>query len=518
MSAVALEMLKNLPVDEILAIAQKIKQETTITVHQIDFTDKFSFNDVRKKIATKEYKSVTEIVTDLTRLIRFIDNEGGAYIRKDYDAVNDVVKKSYLTINQMQTYANTLGKITLEPYSEKKPGSIWLLICEYQYLFTVVGQKFYSPRKDILSFFYGYKYEKDTITSIDENDPAINEWLNFVKECVANDGYNDDSEENIKLKDQIYNYILNWIAYMMQNPSLKNETAIILKGLQGTGKGTFTNVLCEMLVGYSDANITELNDITGRFNAKLENKKLLILNEAKNAGDDRMANFDSLKSKITDPLVNIEEKNQPRRTVENVGNYIICTNNAFPVKIELSDRRYLVLMMNSIHCGDLDYWEKLNATMYDDAAGKVPKVEFFTKLTQFFLTRDISKYNPRRLPQTTTKDALVEASKKPIETWIEEHYDDLTSEYGMLASDAQSTIPSNIKARSFKNELLTYCKYWQPRINGTRSSAHYYKLLPQLVAQGRFKQESIANNDAINDANNDANNDDIDAELEALAD
>ncbi|KAA6365858.1 MAG: hypothetical protein EZS28_038615 [Streblomastix strix] len=51
--------------------------------------------------------------------------------------------------------------------------------------------------------------------------------------------------------------------------------------------------------------------------------------------------MDALKSIITDNQIRINEKNQPRRTSENVMNLIMVTNNDFPIKIEANDRRYV---------------------------------------------------------------------------------------------------------------------------------------------------------------------------------
>ena len=73
---------------------------------------------------------------------------------------------------------------------------------------------------------------------------------------------------------------------------------------------------------------------------------LLVFNKLKNVGEDRLANFDTLKLIITDKTIRINEKNQPRRTSENVANIIFITNNSYPVKIESGDRRYVVLACN----------------------------------------------------------------------------------------------------------------------------------------------------------------------------
>ena len=107
----------------------------------------------------------------------------------------------------------------------------------------------------------------------------------------------------------LYDYVLNWISNIIQHPGMKNETALVIKGLQGIGKNTFTDVVSELLSGYSVANVTEMQELTGNFNSVVENKMLIVLNELKNCGDERMANFNALKSIITDKTIRINEKN-----------------------------------------------------------------------------------------------------------------------------------------------------------------------------------------------------------------
>jgi len=55
-----------------------------------------------------------------------------------------------------------------------------------------------------------------------------------------------------------------------------------------------------MLSGYSENNITDIGDVTGKFNTVIENKMLLVFNELKNYGDCGKAEFNVLKSIITD--------------------------------------------------------------------------------------------------------------------------------------------------------------------------------------------------------------------------
>ena len=94
----------------------------------------------------------------------------------------------------------------------------------------------------------------------------IEPFINFIKEIICS----DDNE--------LFTYVIGWIATMIQNPGVKNETALILKGLQGVGKNRFTDILCELLAGYSERNINDIEELTGNFNSNVENKMLLILN------------------------------------------------------------------------------------------------------------------------------------------------------------------------------------------------------------------------------------------------
>ena len=74
--------------------------------------------------------------------------------------------------------------------------------------------------------------------------------------------------EVICVNDEVlYNYVLNWISNIIQHPGMKNETALVIKGHQGIGKNTFTDVISEILAGYSANNVTEMNELTGNFNS-----------------------------------------------------------------------------------------------------------------------------------------------------------------------------------------------------------------------------------------------------------
>jgi hypothetical protein len=220
---------------------------------------------------------------------------------------------------------------------------------EHSDLFAMKGMKFYSSDQEIFSIWQGWKYK-----AVDEVDMTLKgNWLGMVKEVIGD------------CNDILYEYIIKWIAFMLQRQGQKNKTAIVLKGLQGIGKGRFTDIIAELTAGYSIGNINRMEDIAGEFNSLLDGKVFVTLNEAKNSSEERQGNFDVLKSAITEEKFIINEKNVPRIEAQNVVNLCISTNNEYAVRVEKGDRRYVVCECNPKYKGDYAYWINLRAKIGD---------------------------------------------------------------------------------------------------------------------------------------------------------
>lgn len=281
---------------------------------------------------------MNEVAVDLSKVIRYV--EGAIYfVQKKYDTNEKMYKLKYVNEKDM---TKSLKLMKLWKSEDGVKLTAFDAFLKYMSKFKINGVKFYSNESNCFSIFQGYKY--NVVNTI--HDSLISPFFNMIKEVIC-----DNNED-------IYKCVIGWIANIIKHPGLKNETVSILKGLQGVGKNALYEVLCELMSGYSEKNVIDIPELTGNFNSVVENKMIIVLNEVKNCGDDRMANFNALKSMITDKMIRTNEKNQPRRTAENVANFIFITNNAFPVKIELGDRRYVVLQVNEKYKGKFDYFDK----------------------------------------------------------------------------------------------------------------------------------------------------------------
>lgn len=410
--------------DEVIKpLLQKQEQK----FYEIDMRDDFTLTSMIQKADKHKYQNKFQVIEDLSKVIRKIDAETVMYVKKIYDIH---AKRHTLTFVTQTNMREMLKSIKLWK-EDNKMITAWNILDENSAKFMIKGVMFNTTDKDLFSVFQGYKY--NILEKINRN--VIDSFLNLIKEVICSNN------------DELYNYVIGWISLMIQNPGVKNETALILKGLQGIGKNTFTDVISELLAGYSCKNVTDISELTGNFNSIVENKMLIVLNEVKNCGDDRMANFNALKSIITDDTIRINEKNQPRRTAQNVANFIFVTNNAYPVKIEIGDRRYVVLQCNGKYKGNDSYFKQIHDSFNKD---------FYDNLFTFFMSYDLSTFNVRKIPMTEAKQDLIEASKSPIDVWINDHYDSLIK--GMICSDALVCKPADMKDKNFQLSIKDKCE------------------------------------------------------------
>ena len=100
-------------------------------------------------------------------------------------------------------------------------------------------------------------------------------------------------------------YVLRWIAWAIQNPDKQAEVALVLIGEKGTGKGTLGRCL-ERIFGSHALQVTDREQVIGRFNGHLEDCILFIADEAYWGGDKRCVG--KLQGMITERNLPIERK------------------------------------------------------------------------------------------------------------------------------------------------------------------------------------------------------------------
>lgn len=429
----------------------------------IDFNDKFNLQTLRLKCP---YSSDEEALKDLKKIMLVSDQGSEVFLFKDYDSINKCGKVSYVSeAIAKQKLKKIVLKTLIVNYKPKKY-SFWDLYLDNVEKFHVSGLTFYSENPDEFSYFRGYDYHQ-----LDEvKTEIIQPFLDHVHDVIANKN------------DEVYKYILVWIASILQKPNFKTEIALVILGNQGTGKNKFfTDVVCKLMARYANENVTSIESVVGKFNAILENKKLLVLNELQSADVNKYLNSDALKSVISDKTININQKNEPERLCENVANFIMVSNNNIPIKIEGFDRRYVVTHTSNEHRGDWNYFGKLANSFTS---------EFYENLFTFFMTVDISNTNLRMIPSTEAKENIKEASMSSYELFAREYYDQIHEITGPQLFDMYCSFVKNnhfkdCSSRTFISNFKAFTgEAKSKRIDG--QVLRVYNLLPEVY--DRFKK------------------------------
>lgn len=206
--------------------------------------------------------------------------------------------------------------------------------------------------------------------------------------------------------DQVaFEYLIRFLAHALQFPEDKPGIMVIMIGGQGIGKGTLGKIL-RHIWSATYYHIHKIEDVTGNFNAVLERAFIVFLDEALFAGDRKAS--DSLKSLVTESVIQINEKYQPARQTKSYHRFFAATNADHFKNTERDDRRDFVLKVSEARKGDLEYWSALNAEM--DGNG-------VAAMMHDLLNMDLSGFNVRAKPNTA---ALVEQklhSLSLIERW-----------------------------------------------------------------------------------------------------
>ena len=181
-------------------------------------------------------------------------------------------------------------------------------------------------------------------------------------------------------------YVLNWLAHIVQKPSRKTEVCILLYGAQGCGKSTIGEYLLRKIIGLDKMIITSKADkMFGKF-VNSQGKLLAVLNEC--SGKDTFNICDILKDAISMTTTEQEKKGVDAVAVTDYTNFIFTTNNINSVKIEEGDRRFMPIEINNELKNNVAYFKKL----YADLDSNIIMRKFYEEL----MNRDLSDFNPSR--------------------------------------------------------------------------------------------------------------------------
>ena len=189
---------------------------------------------------------------------------------------------------------------------------------------------------------------------------------------------------------ELYEYVLDWSAFMVQNPDKPAEVAVFFVGDKGTGKGSYCRALTT-LAGRHGMHVSDAQHLSGHFNAHLRDCVFLFVDEAIWAGDKKAEG--TLKRVITEPTIAVEGKGKDVVVAKNYLHVMGASNSPWVWPATEDERRLVISRVSNRYRGDKDFFDRLHRQM-DDEGG-------LEAMLYDLQARDISRFHPRRhLPKT----------------------------------------------------------------------------------------------------------------------
>jgi len=189
-----------------------------------------------------------------------------------------------------------------------------------------------------------------------------------------------------------FEYVINWLCNMFQNPGSRGHTCLVLKSdKQGAGKNIITDIITEAF-GEHGVSVSSNIGLTGNFNALYAKSICFVASEAVWAGSNKARNM--LKGYITDSQIECEEKFHPRYIVKNCSHLIFLSNEEWNAPVELGDRRYFVLDVSNKYVKNYEYFDQL-AHCIKQGEGDA--------FIHFLRTHNLNGFKPQRMPQVISE-------------------------------------------------------------------------------------------------------------------
>lgn len=179
-------------------VLSPIINQNEIEIKEIDLKDSFTIKDIRKKTELHKYTSNKELIEDLSRVLRLIDDGNDTYVIKVYDTITDTFSLKFVNDSFI---AKTLKRIVIN----EKTNAHTILLNNLS-KFSKLGVKFNNNDKNVISLFHGYKYKILEDVELEK----IKMFLDLILEVIF------DSNEEVYELDKLYllPFSCNHIIYL----------------------------------------------------------------------------------------------------------------------------------------------------------------------------------------------------------------------------------------------------------------------------------------------------------------
>jgi len=156
-------------------------------------------------------------------------------------------------------------------------------------------------------------------------------------------------------------FVLDWVADILQDPMNPKGTAIVMHGKEGTGKGTFCEMVGKIMGKQHYKHVTNDRHLTGNFNYHLMDGLLVFADEVVYGGSRSTAGI--LKSMVTEKQLVCERKGVDSFMYDNRARLAVASNEDWFIPAGPESRRWLVLEVSDKYANKRSYFDALYTQM-----------------------------------------------------------------------------------------------------------------------------------------------------------
>jgi len=240
------------------------------------------------------------------------------------------------------------------------------------------------------------------------NEEGLNVFQDFIKHTIC--GHLPHHKETPQ-----YDYMIKWMAHLVQKPDKKVGKCPILISKQGGGKGTLVEMM-KKIMGAKKVfeSVNPARDVFGDFNHLMEEAVFVVLDECGKGKINNEAQ-ETFKNFITGGKMTINQKHCPQYEVTSRHAFMITTNSEDGgVYMSEGDRRFFVLRMSDARKGDTAYWNKMYAMLENE------DVSVWKTIYDWLMVQDLSGDWKENTPKTEFQKNLEASNKSALDMWMED--------------------------------------------------------------------------------------------------
>lgn len=279
-------------------------------------------------------------VSKIEENVHFVTNyeEKALHIMRDYAVLNNNGSIKIIDTTKRGLTASSQGDLRIlfanHTLNGENPVDIWIKSKSRKEYFGIKFDPSNSTDDEAYNLFKGFKYEPKEVIDIAP-------FKQFVKEIICSGDL------------LMYCIVWTFLAQMVQDPTRKMGTALVLLSAKGTGKSTFVGVIGKLMENYF-MQTAENKRLIGEFNVHLSNTLLFYANELTFLDNKRV--ISKLKNIITEKSFTYEIKSGATYTDNNYTRIIIDSNEDAVVVQTSDERRFIYPVISEEKIGDTEYF------------------------------------------------------------------------------------------------------------------------------------------------------------------